>query len=100
MMEKIKPLRKSQFSLVISMQHEENAFLFAGDAENPRLGELISEGIGRHDVLKVPHHGRHEKLSASFLSGIFSATKALSSALYASTDVLSFTCCRDRHPVP
>ena len=61
---------ENDFSLVISMQHEENAFLFAGDAENPRLGELISEGIGRHDVLKVPHHGRHEKLSASFFAAV------------------------------
>lgn len=61
---------ENDFSLVISMQHEENAFLFAGDAENPRLGELISEGIGKHDVLKVPHHGKTEKMSAAFFAAV------------------------------
>ena len=61
---------ENDFSLVIAATYGESSFLFAGDAENPRLGELLSEGIGQYDVLKVPHHGRAEKLSASFFQTI------------------------------
>lgn len=61
---------ENDFSLVIAAAYGETSFLFAGDAENPRLGELLSEGVGTYDVLKVPHHGRAEKLSASFFQTI------------------------------
>lgn len=61
---------ENDFSLVISLRHGENRFLFAGDAENPRLSELLLEGVGEHDLLKVPHHGRAEKLSASFFAAV------------------------------
>lgn len=61
---------ENDFSLVISIFHGENSFLFAGDAENPRLSELLAEGIGSHDVLKVPHHGKLEKLSAAFFETV------------------------------
>ena len=55
---------------MISARYGENSFLFAGDAENPRLSELLSEGVGRHDVLKVPHHGRSEKFSSAFFAAV------------------------------
>lgn len=61
---------ENDFSLVISARYGETSFLFAGDAENPRLSELISEGVGRHNVLKVPHHGKSEKLSAAFFAAV------------------------------
>jgi len=61
---------ENDFSLVISIRHGENTFLFAGDAENPRLSELLNEGVGPHDLLKVPHHGKAEKLSASFFDAV------------------------------
>ena len=61
---------ENDFSLVISARYGENSFLFAGDAENPRLSELLSEGVGRHDVLKVPHHGRSEKFSSAFFAAV------------------------------
>ncbi len=61
---------ENDFSLVISIQYGQNSFLFAGDAENPRLAELLAEGVGQHDVLKVPHHGKSEKLSASFFAAV------------------------------
>ena len=57
---------ENDFSLVTSLSFGSMRFLFAGDAENPRLAELIDEGDLSHDVLKVPHHGRAEKLSAAF----------------------------------
>lgn len=61
---------ENDFSLVISVRYGETSFLFAGDAENPRLSELLAEGVGRHDLLKVPHHGRAEKLSAAFFDAV------------------------------
>ncbi len=61
---------ENDFSLVIGITHGENSFLMAGDAENPRLLELLEEGIGAYDVLKVPHHGREEKASAAFFAAV------------------------------
>ena len=48
---------ENDFSLVVRVTDGACAFLFAGDAENPRLGELLAEGGLAADVLKVPHHG-------------------------------------------
>lgn len=51
----------NDFSLVISVTHGENTFLFAGDAEKERITEIVSK-FGRHyDFLKVPHHGRYNE---------------------------------------
>ena len=61
---------ENDFSLVTSLRFGSMRFLFAGDAENPRLAELIAEGDLRHDVLKVPHHGRIEKLSEAFFRAV------------------------------
>lgn len=61
---------ENDFSLVISIKYGETSFLFAGDAESPRLAELLAEGIGEYDVLKVPHHGKAEKLSDSFFAAV------------------------------
>ncbi|MGG3450244.1 ComEC/Rec2 family competence protein [Domibacillus aminovorans] len=56
----------NDYSLVISVQHGENSFLFAGDAEETRLTELIEQGNLEHTFLKVPHHGLYTHKSADF----------------------------------
>ena len=61
---------ENDFSLVISVTYGQTSFLFAGDAENARLGELLAEGNLAHDVLKAPHHGAAEKLSAAFFAAV------------------------------
>lgn len=61
---------ENDFSLITGMRYKETSYLFAGDAENPRLAELLEEGIGHYDVLKVPHHGRKEKLSSTFFKAV------------------------------
>ena len=61
---------ENDFSLVTSLRFGDTRFLFAGDAENQRLAELIDEGDLRHDVLKVPHHGKAKKMSAPFLRAV------------------------------
>jgi len=47
-------------SLVTSIVHGENSFLFTGDAENARIQELISQGNLAHTFLKVPYHGIYQ----------------------------------------
>ena len=61
---------ENDFSLVTSLRFGDTRFLFAGDAENQRLTELIDEGDLRHDVLKVPHHGKAKKMSVPFLRAV------------------------------
>ena len=61
---------ENDFSLVTSAQYGQIRFLFAGDAENDRLGELLQEGDLTHDVLKIPHHGVAEELSATFFQAV------------------------------
>lgn len=62
----------NDFSLVISMTYGNRSFLFAGDCEEERLGELLgqTEFVLCHDVLKVPHHGRKEKNTVEFLRAV------------------------------
>lgn len=48
----------NNFSLITTVIHGENRFLFAGDAEKRRLREWLSGGSAEEcDFLKIPHHG-------------------------------------------
>lgn len=60
----------NDFSLVISVTHGENTFLFTGDAEGDRLTEVLSEFGRQYDFLKVPHHGKHNKNTKRFIKTI------------------------------
>ncbi|MBQ4122354.1 MBL fold metallo-hydrolase [bacterium] len=60
----------NDFSLVISVSHGENSFLFAGDAEEGRLPEVLSEFGRKYDFLKVPHHGKHNSVSKRFINTV------------------------------
>lgn len=60
----------NDFSLVISVTHGDNKFLFAGDAEEKRLSEIMETFKGEYDFLKVPHHGRYNSLTKSFFEQI------------------------------
>lgn len=66
-------------SLVIRVQHGQTRFLFAGDAENDRLRELLDEGDLACDVLKVPHHGKRESLSEAFFQAASPAYAVITS---------------------
>lgn len=58
----------NDYSLVISVEHGKNSFLFAGDAEEERIAELIESGNLEHTFLKVPHHGRYNEKSTEFFT--------------------------------
>ena len=58
---------ENDFSLVLYMQHGENTFLFAGDAEDPRQQEIMKLGLGKVDFLKFPYHGNYLPTTEAFL---------------------------------
>ena len=60
----------NDMSLVIRVEYGQTSFLFAADAENDRLFELLEEGDLASDVLKVPHHGGYEALSSAFFQAV------------------------------
>lgn len=60
----------NDFSLVISVTHGENTFLFTGDAEADRLTEVLFEFGRQYDFLKVPHHGKYNKNTKRFITTI------------------------------
>lgn len=60
----------NDYSLVVSVTHGENKFLFAGDAEEERLSELSSQLNLEHSFLKIPHHGRYNKNTKAFLKRV------------------------------
>ena len=61
-------------SLVLRVTFGETVFLFTGDAENPALTKLMSmpgaDALLRAHVLKVPHHGRAERVSDAFFARV------------------------------
>ncbi|MBO6137057.1 MAG: MBL fold metallo-hydrolase [Lachnospiraceae bacterium] len=58
-------------SLVVKVTNADNSILFAGDVENERLPELIASDYDLTcDILKVPHHGRIEKLTEQFIKKV------------------------------
>ena len=61
---------ENDFSLVVSLRFGGTSFLFAGDAEEARIDELLAEGNLAHDVLKVPHHGRKHDNNAQFFEAV------------------------------
>ena len=60
----------NDYSLVISVTHGENTFLFAGDAEKERLSEVLSEFGRQFDFLKVPHHGHYNGNTKRFINTV------------------------------
>lgn len=61
---------ENDFSLVTRLIAGQISFLFAGDVESMRMAELLREGSLKSDVLKVPHHGREDRLSGSFFGAV------------------------------
>ncbi|MBE6674650.1 MAG: MBL fold metallo-hydrolase [Ruminococcaceae bacterium] len=57
-------------SLVVSMKIGENSFLFCADAMELRLAELIEDGVGRYDFVKLPYHGNYLENYREFLDKV------------------------------
>lgn len=61
---------ENEFSLVTKFIHGENVLLFTGDACNGRLAELPDQMNVEADFLKVPHHGRGDDNTNSFVKKV------------------------------
>lgn len=68
--EEYKEKQDNNSSLVIWVQHGENCLLFAGDAQQERLEELLSENLQPVTFLKVPHHGKYDTLMDAFIKAV------------------------------
>ncbi len=62
------PNDDNDFSLVTKVVHGDNTLIFAGDAMEARLGEVMD--IGDCDLLKVPYHGRKIANLGDFLDEV------------------------------
>ena len=61
----------NDYSIVLTLKHGENSFIFTGDAERVSEDEmLISYRNIRADVLKVGHHGSATSTSREFLEQV------------------------------
>lgn len=49
---------ENDYSLVTRIEYRQDTFLFAGDAEEARIEELLGNPMLDCDLLKLPHHGR------------------------------------------
>lgn len=57
----------NDFSLIVRMRHGAKAFVFAGDAEDARLAELVvGKKNWKADFLKLPYHGNFTDLTSTF----------------------------------
>ena len=60
-------------SLITTLRHGKNTFLFMGDAQKERLEEWVDKNEGIHyDLIKIPHHGVYDKA----LKDLFTSTTA------------------------
>lgn len=57
-------------SLMVGIEHDGTSLLFAGDVQKQRIKDILKDGIGEYDFLKVPHHGVLENNSEEFLTAV------------------------------
>lgn len=64
--------QENDYSLVGKLSYKGQSILFAGDSEAASLTEMLAGNPNalKADVLKVPHHGRYNRMSASFISTV------------------------------
>ncbi|WP_105176609.1 MULTISPECIES: MBL fold metallo-hydrolase [Clostridium] len=67
---KYKYEKSNDYSIIVSIEYGKYSFLFAGDAEEERLAEFLSNNNENYTVLKLPHHGRYNGLSEKFLKSV------------------------------
>lgn len=60
----------NDYSIITNISYGAYKFLFAGDAEEERLSEFINGNTLKYDFVKMPHHGRYDKLTETFLESI------------------------------
>ena len=80
---KISPCQKSyysednNFSLMISVSHGENSFLFVGDAKADRISEIVSMGDIKHDFLMIPDNGTFDSQIEALINAVSPSAVAI-----------------------
>lgn len=80
---KISPCQKSyysddnNYSLMISITHGENSFLFVGDAKSDRINEIISSGNINHDFLMIPDNGTYDPQTEALINAVSPSAVAI-----------------------
>jgi len=64
------PYIRNDSSCVVSIGFGKSSVLLPGDISSPIEDRLVRQGIGRHLVLLVPHHGSKSSSSADFLEHV------------------------------
>ena len=67
-------------SLIVSVSHGSNRFLFMGDAEQARLEEFLSQSPGVCDFLKVPYHGHWQSILTQLLAEVSPTVAVITSS--------------------
>ena len=57
-------------SLIVSVFNGDDALLFCGDAETERITEFFGADTRKYGFIKIPHHGREEKLMEKLISTV------------------------------
>jgi competence protein ComEC len=65
-------------SLVVALRYRGRTVLFTGDVEAEGEDELVAAGIGRADVVKVPHHGSPTSSTAALVDATHPALAVIS----------------------
>jgi competence protein ComEC len=65
-------------SLVVALRYRGRTILFTGDIEGEGEDDLVAAGIGRADVVKVPHHGSPTSSTAALTAATRPALAVIS----------------------
>ena len=68
-------------SLVTEVFHGNNSLLFTGDIEKERIADIKYQlNDAGYDFLKVPHHGKYEKILPEFFSLVGAQSAVITSS--------------------
>lgn len=57
-------------SIILSLYLEDSSLLFMGDAEAERIAEFLQYNSEEYDFVKMPHHGKYNKMTEALLQQI------------------------------
>ena len=60
----------NDMSLVVSVVHADDSYLFTGDIEEEGIRSLLNKTGRTFDLLKMPHHGRMEKNTKALINSV------------------------------